>query len=243
MELSFEDFKKRAGDDTLTTHEKVGFPDAYRSGKEHLIFGDIVTKLASLDQPGRTVLEIGPGCSAPALMMIGRCRDRGHRLILVDSQEMLDHLPNEPFVTKVPGHYPGQCETLFHDYAGKIDVIVCYSVLHYLFAETNLFDFLDRSLALLADGGEMLIGDIPNVSKRKRFFSSPTGVRFHQDFTGTADIPSVNFIGPEPGKIDDGVILGLVLRARLAGFDAYLLPQPDDLPMANRREDLLIKKP
>src|SRR5256885_8167314 len=29
-----------------------------------------------------------------------------------------------------------------------------------------------------------LIGDIPNVSQRKRFFSSPAGIKFHQEFTG-----------------------------------------------------------
>ena len=28
----------------------------------------------------------------------------------------------------------------------------------------------------------MLIGDIPNMSKRKRFFASEEGVRFHQEF-------------------------------------------------------------
>jgi hypothetical protein len=115
--------------------------------------------------------------------------------------------------------------------------------LHYIFAETNLFDFLDDSLALLAPGGEMLVGDIPNVSQRKRFFSSANGIRFHQDFTGTKEMPEVQFNTVEPGKIDDSVLIGLVLRARSAGFDAYLVPQPPQLPMANRREDLLVRKP
>jgi hypothetical protein len=44
----------------------------------------------------------------------------------------------------------------------------------------------------------------------------------------------------EAGKIDDAVIVSLLLRCRLAGFDAYVLPQGPDLPMANRREDVLI---
>ena len=47
----------------------------------------------------------------------------------------------------------------------------------------------------------------------------------------------------DQGKIDDSVLIGLVLRARAAGFDAYLVPQPETLPMANRREDLVIRKP
>jgi hypothetical protein len=176
-------------------------------------------------------------------MMIDWCRERDHRLILVDSDEMLAHLPTAPFITKFSGRYPDQCKALFDSYRGKVDAIVCYSVLHYIFIETNLFDFLDHSVSLLAPGGEMLIGDIPNQSKRKRFFSSENGIRFHQKFTGTKEIPEVDFTAVETGKIDDSVLIGLVLRARAAGCDAYLLPQPRELPMANRREDLLIRKP
>jgi hypothetical protein len=242
-DLTFEDFKKLASDDTLTQYEKVGFPAAYREEKEELIFQDICRKLPNLHEKHQTVLEIGPGCSGPAFMIVQWCRERSQKLILIDSEEMLKELPNEPFIEKFAGHYPDECSQFFDLYAGKVNAIVCYSVLHYVFAETNLFDFLDRSLSLLAEGGEMLVGDIPNVSKRKRFFDSPNGRRFHQKFTGTNELPAVKFNAAEPGKIDDSVLVGLVLRARITGFDAYLLPQPDDLPMANRREDLFIKRP
>jgi hypothetical protein len=242
-ELTFDDFKRLAQDESLTPYEKIGFPNSYREGKEELIFRDITRKLPNLAKANQIVLDIGPGCSGPAFMLIEWCRRQGHQLILVDSQEMLSHLPDEPFVEKIVGLYPDECDDLFQKYRGRIDAIVCYSVLHYIFVETNIFNFLDRSLSLLADGGELLIGDIPNVSKRKRFFSSPNGIRFHQAFTGTNEIPSVQFNAIEEGKLDDAVLLSLVLRARSAGYDAYLVPQPDELPMANRREDILIKKP
>jgi len=106
-----------------------------------------------------------------------------------------------------------------------------------------LFKFLDTSLALLAVGGEFLIGDIPNVSKRNRFFSSPTGIKYHQEFMKTADAPKVNFNSIEAGQMDDAVLMSLMSRARSSGFDAYIVPQSSDLPMANRREDILIRKP
>jgi hypothetical protein len=242
-ELTFDDFKELAKDDSLTSYEKVGFPTSYREGKEEAIFQDITRKLPNLAQTGGLVLDIGPGCSGPAFLVIDWCRRHGHQLILVDSAEMLGHLPDEPFIIKVPGRYPDQCVEKLAPYRGRVDAIVCYSVLHYIFVETNLFDFLDHSLTLLADGGEMLIGDIPNQSKRKRFFSSANGIKFHQDFTGTKDTPAVSFTSVDTGKIDDSVLLGLVLRARAAGYEGYLLPQPADLPMANRREDLLFRKP
>jgi hypothetical protein len=126
---------------------------------------------------------------------------------------------------------------------GAVDVALAYSVLHYVFAEGDAWGFLDRSLELLAHGGQMLIGDIPNVSKRKRFFASPAGVEFHRRFTGRDEAPEVVWDRPEPAKIDDAVVLSLLQRARGAGCDAYVLPQAAGLPMANRREDVLIVKP
>ncbi|MFQ5544343.1 MAG: SAM-dependent methyltransferase, partial [Acidiferrobacterales bacterium] len=186
---------------------------------------------------------IGPGCSGLAFMLIDLCRRQRHRLLLIDSDEMLSHIPDEAFIIKIPAYYPRDCMWVFAEYGGKADVILSYSVFHYVFAEGNLFDFLDRSLSLLAHGGEMLIGDIPNVSKRKRFLSSPAGIKFHQDFTGMDEVPVVKFNIVEAGEIDDTVMLSLMLRSREAGFDAYCLPQAGDLPLANRREDVLITKP
>jgi hypothetical protein len=240
---TFEDFKKMARDETLSSYGKIGFPDSYRSDKEGLIFDDILAKLPNLRERGQVVLEIGPGCSGPARMMIDLCRRQENQLLLSDSEEMLGHLPNEAFIAKFAGRYPDQCGSLFESYRGKVNVIVCYSVLHYIFSETNLFDFLDHSLGLLAPGGQMLVGDIPNQSKRKRFFSSATGIKFHQEFTGRDEVPEVELLAIETGKIDDSVLIGLVMRARAAGYDAYLVPQPPALPMANRREDLLISRP
>ena len=231
-----------AQDDSLSGYEKIGFPDSYRKGKEKLIFRDIVRKLPSLLGKKKVVLDIGPGCSELPAMLIDLCRRNHHTLILVDSEEMLSQLPSEPFVRKVAGFYPS-CEGLLQRYRRQIDVILTYSVVHYVFVESNLWDFLDTSLELLSDGGQMLIGDIPNVSKRKRFFSSAAGISFHQEFTGTKEIPEAKFNTVERHHIDDAVVLGLLARARNAGFDAYLLPQKQDLPMANRREDLLIRKP
>ncbi len=241
--LTFEDFRRLAKTDTLSRYEKIGFPKAYREGREESIFKDITSKLGNLSKDSQIVIDIGPGCSGLPFMLIDLCRRQGHSLVLIDSREMLDHLPDEPFITKVPAYYPSECQWLFEKYAGRVNAILTYSVLHYVFAEGNVFEFLDRSLSLLAECGEMLIGDIPNISKRKRFFSSQSGIRFHQQFTGSDEAPAVTFNTLEAGQIDDALILSLILRCRHAGFDAYWLSQADELPMANRREDILIRRP
>lgn len=242
-DLSFEDFRRLAGDDSLSRYEKIGFPNAYREGKEAAIWQDILTKLPSLSGRGKVVLDIGPGCSELPAMLIDLCRENGHTLLLVDSGEMLAHLPDEPFIEKHAGYYPN-CPELLENYKGRVDVLLTYSVLHYVFAESNIWHFFDTALDLLANGGEMLVGDIPNISKRKRFFSSPEGIAFHRAFTGDPrDMPEVAFNCVQSHAIDDSVVLGLVNRVRLAGGDAYIVPQAPELPMANRREDILIRKP
>lgn len=241
--LDFAAFKELAKDETLSLHEKIGFPDSYRAGKEAVIFEDITAKLSNLGKSRQIIIDIGAGCGTLAFLLIEQCLKNENTLILIDSGEMLAQLPDDEKLVKIPAYYPNDCQNFLEEYKGRADAILTYSVLHYVFDEGNLFKFLDSTLGLLAVGGECLIGDVPNISKRKRFFASPTGVEFHKNFMNTMDAPEIEFNRIEAGEIDDAVLISLMLRARQAGFDAYILPQNDNLPMANRREDIFIKKP
>jgi SAM-dependent methyltransferase len=231
--LTFDGFRELATADGLSRYQRIGFPDAYRDGYEAAIYKDVLGKLSNLHGRGQTVFDIGCGCSDLPFLLTNTCGRHGHRLVLCDSPEMLAHLPDEPFVRKAPGCFPRD----------SADLVLVYSVLQYVFVDLPLFAFVDACLALLAPGGQLLIGDVPNVSKRKRFFASAAGVKCHRAFTGTDEVPAVGFNVPEPGKIDDAVVLSVLGRARAAGFDAYVVPQAAGLPMANRREDILITRP
>jgi cyclopropane fatty-acyl-phospholipid synthase-like methyltransferase len=242
-ELTFDDFRRLATDETLSPYEKIGFPDSYREGHEPAIFADIEAKLPALGRAERqVVLDIGPGCSELPAMLRRRCEQRGHTLLLVDSEEMLAHHADGPRVRKFTGAFP-ECAGLADEFEGRVDAILAYSVLHYVFPHASVHAFLDEAMRLLAHGGHMLIGDIPNVSKRRRFFSSPAGREYHRRFTGSDEPPEVSFNAVEPDLIDDSVLMGLVARARASGCDAYLVPQAESLPMSNRREDLLVHRP
>lgn len=240
--LCYEDFQDMARDPKLSIYEKIGFPDSYRANYEELIFSDIKNKLTNLDNKNAYILDIGPGCSNLPKYLINHSVARDQELVLIDSQEMLAQLPDHKYVKKISGFYP-DCKDQISSWKGKIDAILCYSVLHYIFIETNLWRFIDTSIEMLAPGGQMLIGDIPNISKRKRFFSSSTGIEFHKKFMNTDKAPIVDFITVEKDKIDDSVMMAIIMRVRSQGCDAYWLSQPKDLPMANRREDILIYKP
>ena len=240
--IGFEDFKKLAQDDSLSVYQKIGFPDAYRKEKEKFIFEDIIQKLDLKGQEHKTLMDIGAGCSDLAQLIIKMSEDQSFNLLLVDSKEMLDLLPEGKNIEKHYGYFPDQTEDLVNSYAGKVDYIICYSIFHYVFYNTCIFRFLDIAVSMLRPGGKLLIGDIPNVSKRKRFFSTEQGVEYHQQFTNSKTQPDVKHMVVEPGQIDDGVLFGILQRYRNFGLETYLLPHPKNLPMWNRREDILIEK-
>lgn len=248
--LDFEGFRRLALDESLSPHEKVGFPDSYRAGREGAILRDLRSKLTRLDGPPCRVLDVGPGCGPLSLSLIGLCGERGHRLDLVDSPEMLALLPGPDHVRKVEGRFPDGCLGYVEENLGALDAVLAYSVFQYARKEGVDLPFFDAALGLLAEGGQLLLGDLPNRSMRRRFFTSTAGRRHHREFLAArgerafeSEAPDLEPDGPSPGEIDDSFVAGLLLRARAAGFDAFVVPQSPDLPMANRREDLLVRRP
>lgn len=240
--LTFKDFSKLAKDPSLTKYEKIGFPNSYREGYEEQIFRNIIDQNPILQEKGKAVLDIGPGCSDLITYIIQYCEEMEHSLTLIDSEEMLNLLPDNSFIKKMPGYFPRDFTKWLDSFKEKFDCIISYSVLHYVYVESSIYSFLDAALSLLKPGGTLFIGDIPNESKRYRFFSTEAGIAYHQAFTKTNTFPPPFEFRIHENKIDDGVIMGIIQRYRNFGFESYILPQPDSLPMANRREDILIKK-
>lgn len=242
--LTYDRFREMAQDTQLSASEKIGYPDEFRDGYEPAIFADFLAKLPALGRRGASVLDIGCGCGELTRLLIAHCQALQQRLLLVDSQEMLQQLPDDGGALRVAGRFPEQvAEALRAELGGGADVIICYGVLHVAFQDANPFRLLDEAMALLAPGGALLLGDIANASKLRRFLASDAGRAFHKAYMRTEQEPELPAFAAAGDRIDDAVMLGLVQRARNAGFDAYVLPQPAALPLSNRREDLLIARP
>ena len=242
--VTYEDFKEMAKDNTLSSHEKIGFPDAYRNAFANVILADIGTKLPAINQHNKKIADIGCGCDELAQLMIKTARDHENILYMLDSQEMLDLLPPpEKFLQKIAGKFPDESEEFISSEQGTLDAILVYSVMPCVTVEDSVFNFIDRAVELLAPNGRLLLGDLPNRTKRKRFFLSPEGIKTHREYTGDPNaMPQVDLFEIEYGKLDDAIIFAIMQRYRAAGMETYLLPQNEKLPMANRREDLLIVK-
>jgi hypothetical protein len=241
--LTYRDFGRLAQDSGLSRYEKIGFYDKFREGKEELIFDELLRLLPALSGSSETIIDIGPGCSDLPGMLIEQCRRQQHRLVLFDNPEMLNLLPQETFIRKLPQEYPLEVpENIIEEFTGKAGAIICYSVFHYIFPVCPLHRFIDVSLALLKPGGQMLIGDIPNFDKKNRFFMSNEGIAFHRANSGDNSLPDTAHLTPHTDWIDDAAIQDILMRVRSSGSEAYLLPQHPDLPFAGRRDDILIVK-
>jgi len=236
----YDEFKNRALNPALSYNERSGFSDEVRAGRSSIIFGDICSKLPALVVDGTKTLDIGPGCGELSQLIVSHTRQKSQHITLVDSREMLSHFDDGAGITKIEGPFP-QCLKEIGDL--KFDSILTYSVAQYVFKDSNLYGFVDAAASLLTESGSLLIGDIPNVSMRKRYLSSNAGRQNHERYYSGLPFPKLEHNAPEIGNIDDSVVVGLLLRLRAAGFQAFLVPQGKDLPMANRREDLLIRRP
>jgi hypothetical protein len=236
---SFEEYRERAKNAVLSVNEKCGSPEVFRAGQSARIYADICSKLTVLSKPGSRFLDIGAGCTDLAHHIVETTGRHHQSLTVIDSPEMLSLLPDRQHVTKIEGAFPDCIQTITHT-IGTFDAILAYSVVQSVFRDGNLFAFVDVAVQLLSDQGLFLIGDIPNATMRKRFMVSTSGKAYHKSHYSDLPEPKVSFNMLEPGQLDDGVILGLIARMRNAGFNAFVLPQRADLPMATRREDILI---
>jgi 2-polyprenyl-3-methyl-5-hydroxy-6-metoxy-1,4-benzoquinol methylase len=241
-DLDFNKFKTLAKDESLSRYEKIGFFNHFREGKEALIWEDIQSKVSSLASEGIRILDIGPGCSDLPFMLLKNAETKKQRVVLIDSEEMLNQLPNFVFCEKFSAMFPNETKQWSKENANSFDAIICYSVLHYVAIESSIELFVEAVCDLLVPGGTALIGDIPNVSKRNRFFSSEEGILYHQKNNGKNTFPHVNWNEKKPGEFNDDDIFALLKMARLKGVEAFVLPQREELPMANRREDILFVK-
>lgn len=235
----FEYYKNRAKKSELSDTERVGRYAKQQDDEKH-IFADIVQKLPALTRDNSTIIDIGCGCSDPVKRLITNAEQYQQQLILVDSEEMLARLPNRKNITKAPCQFPEP--NFIESYQGKADAVIVYSVFQYPFLANNFIQFADSLLELLAPQGHLLIADLPNTTKKKRFLSSPSGVEFHQQWTGDNSAPEVKWNQLENQGLDDSIITMLLTRYRQMGFESYLLPQFSRLPFSNTREDLLIVK-
>jgi SAM-dependent methyltransferase len=214
----------------------------FQSDDQPNMVKDVIDKL-ELPSVGR-LLEIGFGSGQllrPLAELVGEAAGVDH---IAAVTRLVGQLP--PHVSLVAGRWPDVRPS------GKFDRILIYSVLQYLGGRDTARQFIDAAVEVLADGGLLLIGDLPNRDAVRRFSESAFGQQFTSSWRRqvaeceSSDVRVLHEIFARAARtepfIDDDFILTLVADYRRAGLDAYTLPQPLGLPFCHTREDLLVRR-
>ena len=207
---------------------------------ERLILQDVVRKLAL--EPDDRLLEIGCG---PGNLLTPIS-------FLLAEAVGIDH---PDICRRLSARFNDDCiKTIgvnFFDYQPddgvQFDKILIYNVIHTLANREEALAFLDKAVSLVAPGGRLLLGDIPNADRKRRFFATNSGARFQEQWqrmqAATGGNRTIFDNLPQDARRfqpDDSFVSETIGRYRAKGMEAYTVPQSPDLPFGNTREDLLI---
>lgn len=234
--VSFENYGKLAVSDLSATEQAGRY--SIQAEAEKRILADVLAKadIGSDD----TVLDIGCGAGQLLIPLAFVVRS----ITGIDHPKVVSRLRlrfADPDVNLISGNF---MDLTIPD---RYSVIIAYGVVNYMTSAIELNAFVDKAVSLLTPGGRLLIGDLPNVDRKKRFLDSATGRAFNDDWKRQMERSATGRVLPEldadPDLLlfNDEVVLGLLLRYRSKGCDAFVLPQPPDLPFGHTREDVLIR--
>ncbi len=236
---TFENYGYRAGADVDAT--MVGGRYPVQGEAARLIVGDVVAKLGI--EPHHSFLDVGCGGGqvlVPVSYLVRSATGIDHPAVI----EWIRRRHADPDLKLIGGN--------FLDLAidERFDRVLSYGVVQCLASADEVGAFVLKAASLLAPGGRLLIGDLPNFDLKRRFMESATGRAFHAAWA-RRKAEADRTAAPEPATpadgdlphFDDALMLRLVGSLRARGFSAYLLPQPPDLPCGNTREDLLACRP
>jgi cyclopropane fatty-acyl-phospholipid synthase-like methyltransferase len=232
---SFENYAKLASMQDLSDTEISG-RYGFQQENEGKIINDVLVKLKINSKD--TLLEIGCG---PGNLLVP-LSDFAEHVCGIDNEIVIQRLNNKTISKKI--QLIGGDFLVIPKPIEKYSKILIYSVVHYLDSEKTIHQFLQKAFELVQPGGMLLLGDLPNVNKKKRYLNSSEGKKTSDEWSRTL---STNPCHPltkldkdtHVVTISDEIVLGLLQFARNLDIDAYVLPQPADLPFGNTREDIL----
>lgn len=244
---SVEHYRRIARDPGADGAAAVSRP-ASTIGKGGAIWRDIRGKLG-LRRGGR-FLDIGCGFGEVTQKFLADAERIELDVVLVDIPEVVARLRREePLpsgrVRCYGGVFPSRLPVGFRQ-EKSFDFVLAYSVLHYTDQPRR---FIAAACRLLAPGGRLLIGDLPNVHRKGRFLASAFGRQFEAAYRGMPESALPRYRDQQEyfrrcrdqnRGINDSLITDTLRTYRKRGYDVFVLPQPVTMPFAHTREDLLI---
>lgn len=208
---------------------------------EGYIVAEVACKLSMT--PGDAILEIGCGAGnilIPLAKTVRKAMGVDHPNLVRIARKRSLGMANVSFAG---GKWPEV------QLAGTYSKILIYSVIQYLNSPAAVFHFIDSALKIMRPAGMLLLGDLPNADKNRRFMASKNyeiinaryKKRCEKDWeSDTAAMRQISAVKNTTVDVNDALILDIVSRYRAAGYNVYILPQGNKLPFCETREDVLI---
>lgn len=239
MEINY---MKKFQDDALDLNSSLNVSGRFSFQKEAMknIVPDIVGKLQL--KSSDTLLDIGCNCGDITIPLSFMCQ----KVVGVDGEGCVRRLNNR--IIDIDN-----ISTLIGDFreieiTEKFDCILMYSVLMYINSYKSILDMVLKAASLLKDNGRMLLGDIVNDDKKRRFAGSRIGHMIDQEYRENMkhlteeDEVSHSGYAASSFRMNDELVMKLVQDVREEGYETYLLPQSNKLPFGYSREDILVCK-
>ena len=234
--ISFENYQRAA--EILDDNIEVAGRYSFQKEAERRILFDLLEKLDI--KVTDSLLEIGCGPGNLLVPLSGFCS----KVAGIDNEAAISRLKN-----RMPKDIELSC--LIGNFLDmnlpneSFNKILIYSVLQYLSNQSEVLNFVERALSILNPGGRMLLGDLPNSSKKSRFINSKTGqdvsIIWNKMTKYAERIPNEKMQDDtDLVTFDDSLVFELMAFIRDKGFEAFLLSQPLELPFGGTREDILI---
>lgn len=236
--VSFDNYSELANSESISNTEAAG-RFTFQQDSERRMLSDVLLKLELI--PTDSLLEIGCGPGALLVPLSGFCAQSAG-------------IDNEGAINRLKGRFAKDSgiKCIIGDFldmdlpVSQFDKILINSVLHCLSNKSEVLAFIERGLSILRPGGRMLIGDIPNISKKARFLASKRGEQVLSEWSElvqnspiTHPLESMTH-DDQIVVFDDDFVLEILAFIRKQGFEAFLLPQPLSLPFGGSREDVLV---
>ena len=222
-----------------------GKKDSSRRGgrlKEHKnsekkIFSDIKKKLDL--KRNDNLIDIGCGAGPVCDYMVKYAKKNKINLTLNDIPEVIRFLKKRYKKNKNIKYLSGEFQK--QKIKKRFNKVLCYSVIQ---CTNNPKVFFNEILNIVSDQSSILIGDIPNTSKKKRFLTSKFGKKFEEKRI-KKKINNINKYLKENKQnnlINDELIKEFLIKFKKKGFNFFILRQDSKLPFSYTREDILVEK-
>ena len=185
------------------------------------------------------LIDIGCGAGPVCDYMVKYAKKNKINLTLNDIPEVIRFLKKRYKKNKNIKYLSGEFQK--QKIKKRFNKVLCYSVIQ---CTNNPKVFFNEILNIVSDQSSILIGDIPNTSKKKRFLTSKFGKKFEEKRI-KKKINNINKYLKENKQnnlINDELIKEFLIKSKKKGFNFFILRQDSKLPFSYTREDILVEK-